>query len=108
MLGLAMALISYKASMVQAKLEDYDYIEPRYNDLVEFYKEQTSFNVKNCTEQELVDKCKSLGFNDSQIDLCVKAFVDKLSQGELANIFSMEVQSVKNKKQFYKDKLSNS
>jgi hypothetical protein len=108
MLGLTLPLISYKASIIQNKLEDYAYIEPRYNQLVEFYREQTSFNLKNCTNEELINKCKSLGFNDRQIDFCIKAFVDKLSQTELADAFSMEVQSAKNKKQYYKEKLINS
>ena len=40
-LGLAIAFTSYKAGVIQFKLKDYEYIEPRYNQLVEFYKDAT-------------------------------------------------------------------
>ena len=41
LLGLVIAFISYKAGVVQFKLKDYEYIEPRYNQLVDFYKTAT-------------------------------------------------------------------
>ena len=58
-LGLMIAFISYKVGVVQFKLKDYDYIEPRYNELVDFYKEATTrkpFHTDTCTEEELSER----------------------------------------------------
>lgn len=72
-LGLAIAFASYKAGVIQFKLKDYEYIEPRYNFLVNFYRKETEekpFDVNTCTEEELRKRCKELRF--SQFDYPLK------------------------------------
>lgn len=98
-------MASCNIGKIQLKLKDYNYIEPRYNELLEFYNKSTKFNVKTCTKEQMIEKCNSLGFNKDQTEFCIKAFVEKLSEIELSDYCCIELQSAKNKKMYYKKKL---
>lgn len=63
------------------------------------------FNVVGCTLDELLDRCRELGLKTNQVDFCIDAFVNRLTIQELADKYCIEIQSVKNKKQTYKNKL---
>ena len=79
-LGLAIAFISYKVGVIQFKLKDYEYIEPRYNELVAFYKNATTpkpFDVNTCTESELRKRCEELRFSYDNTELAVEFFIKK-------------------------------
>ena len=72
-IGSGIAYISYKAGTIQDKLRDYDYIEPRYNQLVEFYQKATTqkqFDVNTCTENELRQRCERLRFGEENTGDC--------------------------------------
>lgn len=60
------------------------------------------------TESDIENLCKAHGFKKRQIDFCISAFgCNSLSEIDLADKFQIEVQSAKNKKQYYKKKLLN-
>lgn len=73
-------------------------------ELIELTKPKP-FNVKCCTLDELLNRCRELGLKTNQVDFCVDAFVNRLTIQELADKYCLEIQSVKNKKQTYKNKL---
>lgn len=73
-IGLIAAYASYKAGVIQFKLKDYEYIEPRYNQLVDFYNAHTStdnFNTDTCTKEQLLARCAELGFDEDKTNLAV-------------------------------------
>ena len=108
LLGLVIAFISYKAGVVQFKLKDYEYIEPRYNDLVAFYKNATKskpFDVNTCTETELRKRCAELHFSYNNTELAVEFFIRKTKQSIIADKLCIDEKSVTTRKKRLKAKL---
>ena len=68
-------------------------------------KKPKFFDVKGCTLEELLNRCRELGLKTNQVNFCIDAFVNRLTILELADKYCLEIQSVKNKKQTYKNKL---
>lgn len=109
-LGLMIAFISYKVGIVQSKLHDYDYIEPRYNQLVEFYKEATepkSFDTDTCTLDELLSRCNELHLSKDNTDLAVEFFIHKTKHSIIADRLCIDEKSVVMRKMRLKRKLNN-
>ena len=107
-LGLAIAFISYKVGVIQFKLKDYEYIEPRYNQLVDFYKnatEQKPFDVNACTEEELRKRCEELRFSYDNTELAVEFFIRKTKQSIIADKLCIDEKSVTTRKKRLKAKL---
>lgn len=108
LLGLAIAFISYKIGIVQFKLKDYEYIEPRYNELVAFYENATKskpFNVNTCTENELRKRCEELHFSYDNTELAVEFFIRKTKQSVIADKLCIDEKSVTTRKKRLKAKL---
>ena len=108
-LGLAIAYISYKMGIVQRKMNDYDYIEPRYNQLVKFYLKATEpkpFNTDTCSKDELIERCKELRFSSENTELAVEFFIRKTKQSIIADRLCIEEKSVVMRKQRLKHKLN--
>ena len=94
--------------IVQEKLKDYDYIEPRYNKLVAFYKNATKskpFDVNTCTEEELRKRCEELRFSQDNTDLAVEFFIRKTKQSIIADRLCIDEKSVTTRKKRLKAKL---
>lgn len=107
-LGLAIAFISYKVGVIQFKLKDYEYIEPRYNFLVNFYKDVTApkpFSVDTCTEQELRLRCSTLHLSHENTELAVEFFIRKTKQSIIADKLCIDEKSVTTRKKRLKAKL---
>lgn len=107
-LGLAIAFISYKVGVIQFKLKDYDYIEPRYNFFVDFYRKETEekpFDVNTCTEEELRKRCKELRFSQENTELAVEFFIRKTKQSIIADKLCIDEKSVTTRKKRLKAKL---
>lgn len=64
------------------------------------------FNVDNCTKDELLARCRQLGFSASQTDLAVEFFIDKTKQSVLADKFCVEETSISKQKYRLKKKLN--
>lgn len=108
MLGLAIAFISYKVGVIQFKLKDYEYIEPRYNELVAFYENATKskpFDVNTCTESELRKRCAELHFSYNNTELAVEFFIRKTKQSIIADKLCIDEKSVTTRKKRLKAKL---
>ena len=107
-LGASIAFISCKIGIVQEKLKDYDYIEPRYNELVAFYKNATApkpFDVNTCTEEELRKRCEELRFSQDNTELAVEFFIKKTKQSVIADRLCIDEKSVTTRKKRLKAKL---
>lgn len=110
LLGASIAFISCKIGIVQEKLKDYEYIEPRYNFLVNFYKDATApkpFSVDTCTEQELRLRCSTLHFSHENTELAVEFFIRKTKQSIIADKLCIDEKSVTTRKKRLKAKLNN-
>ena len=108
LLGLAIAFISYKIGIMQFKLKDYEYIEPRYNELVAFYENATKskpFDVNTCTENELRKRCEELHFSYDNTELAVEFFIRKTKQSVIADKLCIDEKSVTTRKKRLKAKL---
>lgn len=108
MLGLTIAFISYKVGVIQFKLKDYEYIEPRYNELVAFYENATKskpFDVNTCTEEELRKRCEELRFSYDNTELAVEFFIKKTKQSVIADRLCIDEKSVTTRKKRLKAKL---
>lgn len=108
LLGLAIAFISYKVGVIQFKLKDYEYIEPRYNELVAFYENATKskpFDVNTCTENELRKRCEELRFSYDNTELAVEFFIKKTKQSVIADRLCIDEKSVTTRKKRLKAKL---
>lgn len=107
-IGLIIAFISHKAGAVQLKLKDYEYIEPRYIYLLEFYNkanERKAFNTDTCTEQELRDKCSDLHLSLENTELAVEFFIRKTKHSVIADKLCIDEKSVTTRKKRLKAKL---
>ena len=108
-MGVLIAYLSYRAGYVQLLLRDYAYIEPRYNELVDYYNKSTEFSVKGATISELLDRCKQCRINGNATEFCLRAFSNYYgkyySDQELADFYGIELQSAKNKKYNYRKRL---
>ena len=108
-LGLMIAFISYKVGVVQFKLKDYDYIEPKYNELVDFYKEATTrkpFHTDTCTEEELRERCAAIHLSQENTELSVEFFIRKTKQSVIADRLCIDEKSVTTRKKRLKEKLN--
>lgn len=95
---------------MQSKLHDYDYIEPRYNQLVEFYKEATEpkpFDTDTCTLDELLSRCNELHLSKDNTDLAVEFFIHKTKHSIIADRLCIDEKSVVMRKMRLKRKLNN-
>lgn len=101
-LGLLAAYGSYKAGDIQAKLKDYAYIEPIYNELTT----DTAFNTDTCTEAELIDRCRALRFSDTNTELAIEFFIRKTPHRVIADRLSIDEKSVTTRKKRMKAKLN--
>lgn len=108
--GCAIAFVSYKFGIVQRKINDYDYIEPRYNQLVEFYKEATTpkpFSTDTCSIDELIARCNELKFSKENTDLAVEFFINRTKHSIIADRLCIDEKSVVMRKMRLKRKLNN-
>lgn len=108
--GCAIAFVSYKFGIVQRKINDYDYIEPRYNQLVEFYKEATTpkpFSTDTCSRDELIARCNELKFSKDNTDLAVEFFINRTKHSIIADRLCIDEKSVVMRKMRLKRKLNN-
>ena len=66
-----------------------------------------NFDVDNCTEQELVERCREIKIKPENIALAIEFFINRKSRKELAQKYCIEEESVKQKKRRMKNQLNN-
>ena len=65
-----------------------------------------SFNTNNCTEEELIKRCRELHFSDENTKLAIEFFIKKTKQSTIADNLCIEEKSVTMRKNRMKDKLN--
>lgn len=101
LLSSIIAYANNKLGEMQYKSSRFDVIKEPYTDLKAYYTKHTEFNVKTCTEDELVEQCRFKGLNLEQTAFCKDAFI-YLCEKDLWVKYGGEFQSVINKKQYYR------
>lgn len=69
-----------------------------YKELFIFKERITKFNLKTCTKDELIERCRLKGLSKEDTELCVSLFIDRLRIYDLAEKYYISEQSMKNKK----------
>ena len=95
LVGLLISFASYKASVVQSKLQQLDVITNR------------KFDVDNCTEIELRQRCKEIRLSKENTELAVEFFINKTKQSVLADKLCINEKSVQIRKKRLRKKLNN-
>lgn len=65
-----------------------------------------NFDVDNCTEEELVARCKELKMKSENIELAIEFFIKRKSRKELSEKYCIEQESIKQKKRRMKTQLN--
>ena len=63
--GLILAYGSNLIGKIQFKLKDYDFIEPKYNELVKWYEQQGTIAVGEMTDDEFISYCQHSKLTDN-------------------------------------------
>ena len=66
-----------------------------------------SFDADNCTEKELVARCKELKMSDDAIELAIELFIKKTKQSVIADKMCVEEKSIQQQKRRLRKKLNN-
>lgn len=101
LLASILAYLNCMLGQMQYKASRFDAIEKPYEQLKSMYNKQLQFNVKSCSEAELVAQCKLKGLSGEQIEFCIDAFIN-LNGKELWAKYGSEFQTVANRKQYYR------
>lgn len=99
--------ICYFISWVGFTKKQADDYELKYLRLKEELERKKEFNVENCTEEELIYRCKELGFRKDKIELCIEFFINKTKQSILADKLSLDEKSIQQSKRRLRQKLNN-
>lgn len=91
-------LIAYTMFLVAVHFEEYD----KYRI---FYNTHNDFDLKTCTVEMLEERCRLCGMSKEDTELCIKLFIDKITNKEASLICNIEEQSMRNKKRLLKRKL---
>ena len=88
-----------KSSELDSIRDEYLYLKNRYVSI-------ESFDVCNCTRDQLLRRCEELKFSKENIDLCIKLFIDKASYNSIADEYCIEPISVGIRKMRLKKRLN--
>ena len=111
MLPLALSLFSaipicYFISWVGFTKKQADEFEIKYFRLKQEIEKKSEFSVENCTEEELIKRCKELKFSEENTLLAVELFIKKTKQSKLADRLCIEEHSITRRKMRMKQQLN--
>ena len=95
--GAAIPLIMYAESLIFDKTETPSMPLPCI---------KPTFSVDNCTEEELIARCKELKFSEENTKLSIEFFIKKTKQSIIADELCINEKSVQMRKQRLKQKLN--
>ena len=98
--------INYFIGWVGFTKKKEEYYEYKYESLRAKLNEKKDFSTDNCTEQQLIERCKELRMKQSDIELAVEFFIKRTSRKELAERYCVEQEAIKKRKQRMKEKLN--
>jgi hypothetical protein len=97
--------INYFIGWVGLTKRNADFYEYKYEKLKAQLESQKDFDTDNCTQEELVARCKELGFSAENLRLSIEFFIKKTKHSDIADRFSIEEKSSIMRKLRLKQKL---
>ena len=98
--------ICYFISWVGFTKKQADYYELKYTRLKEELEKKKDFSTDTCTREELIVRCRDLGFSKDKTELAIEFFINKTKQSELADKLCVEEKSIQQNKRRLKQKLN--
>lgn len=83
-----------------------DYYEYRYEKMKSKLEKNKDFSTDNCTEEELISRCKELHMKKEDTTIAIEFFIYHTSRKELAERYCVETETIKKRKQRMKEKLN--
>ena len=107
-IGSIMSYISYIVGYYVGVEKEYKALRVEFEALNNKIEDMHKFKVNGSTVEELQARCRMLGFKPKSIEFCLRAFTDYYgvyTDDELADYYCVELQSVRNKKYLYRQRL---
>ena len=98
--------INYFIGWVGFTKKQCDDYEVKCERLKEKLEKRLNFSTDNCTENELLERCRQLGFSEENTNLSIEFFIKKTKQSDIANRLFINEKSVQMRKQRLKEKLN--
>lgn len=99
--------INYLIGWVGFTKKQSDEYEYKYLKLKAKLEQSNDFNTENCTEQQLVARCKELKLSEYNTKLAIEFFIKKTKHSKLADELCIDEKSVQQSKRRLKHKLNN-
>lgn len=98
--------INYFIGWVGFTKKQCDDFEVKCERLKQQLERRSKFSTDNCTEKELLERCRKLGFSEENTNLAVEFFIKRTKQSEIADKLFINEKSVQMRKQRLKEKLN--
>ena len=106
-IGVGFAIISmYAQDIIEIKIRNIE-LQKELDALKQNIDEDNSFDVDNCTKEQLLERCKELKMSDDGIELAIELFINKTKQSVIADKLCIEEKSVQQHKRRLRKKLNN-
>lgn len=99
--------ICYFISWVGYTKKQADDYELKYLRIKEELERKSEFNTNNCTEEQLIARCKELKFSEENTQLAIELFIKKTKQSKLADNLCVDEATIRIRKLRLKKKLNN-
>lgn len=106
-IGVGFAIISmYAQDIIEIKIRNVE-LQKELDALKQNIDEDNTFDVDNCTKEQLLERCKELKMSDDGIELAIELFINKTKQSVIADKLCIEEKSVQQHKRRLRKKLNN-
>lgn len=105
--GVGFAIITWHIQDIINLKAKYHKINEEVKSLRESIKEDSTFDVDNCTKEQLISRCKDLKLSNDAIELAIELFINKTKQSIIADKMCIEEKSVQQHKRRLRKKLNN-
>lgn len=102
MIGILVAYLSCRVGIIRDEIERLKKVEKEYNDITQVKE----FDATNCTESELLERCRQLHFSEINTNLAIEFFIKQTPHKIIADRLNINEKSVTVKKTRMKDKLN--
>lgn len=96
----------YAQDIIEIKIRNIE-LQKELDALKQNIDEDNSFDVDNCTKEQLLERCKELKMSDDGIELAIELFINKTKQSVIADKLCIEEKSVQQHKRRLRKKLNN-
>lgn len=99
--------INYFIGWVGFTKKQADIFELKYYKLKRQLEKDNNFTVENCSENDLIKRCKECNLSEENTKLAIEFFIKKTKQSKLADDLCINEKSVQIRKKRLKEKLNN-